>query len=132
VTCSCTGHGGRGRTVLTASRFKARWAGSRAILTFPPEADIANAGQATEELNVVLAHRPATVIVDLTGTRFCDSSAITALIHARNRATSLGITLRIAGARGSITRVMQVIGADRLLDMYPTLEAALADAPPEN
>ncbi len=115
------------RTVLTAPTFQARWAGTQAVITFPPEADIANAGQAAEELNVILAQRPAVLVVDLSTTTFCDSSIIAALIHASIRADALGVALRIAGARDSITRVMHVTGADQVLDLYATLAAALDD-----
>lgn len=116
---------GRRRANLTGASFQTQWAGSSAILTFPEELDIANARQAGDELNSVLARQPAMLVVDMTGTRFCDSSGIAALIQARKRAAALRTTLRLAGVRDSIVRVMRVAGADQLFEFCPSLDAAL-------
>jgi anti-anti-sigma factor len=116
---------GRRRATLTGARFQSRWAGSLAVLTFPEEIDIANARQAGDELNSLLARQPAILVVDMTGTRFCDSSGIAALIQARKRAAALRTTLRIAGVRDSIIRVMRVAGADQLFEFCPSLDVAL-------
>ncbi len=117
---------------MTTARFATRWAGPLAILTFPREIDVANARQADEALGAALARRPATLIIDMTGTTFCDSSGIATLLQARKRAATLNVTLRIAGTRESVTRVMRTVGADRLLSLYPTLTAALHDQPHPN
>jgi anti-anti-sigma regulatory factor len=51
------------------------------------------------------------------------------LIGAHRRATSLGITLRLAAPRFQATTVLHATGLDRSLSIHPTLADALAQPP---
>ena len=48
---------------------------------------------------------------------------------ARKRASALGAGLRVVVPGGTVLRILQVLGADRVLDVYPSLDAALAEEP---
>lgn len=105
--------------------------GSLAVVTLPAEIDIVNDRQVDEELNSLLgAQRAAVLVADLTATRFCDSAGVAALVRAWKRASTLGIGLRVVvPAGGQVLRILQVLGADRILDVYSSLEEALAEEP---
>lgn len=61
----------------------------------------------------------STVVVDLSGLEFIDSSGLSALITARRRAASAGTRLVLRGARGAARRVFEVSGLDDVLEEGP-------------
>ena len=111
---------------MNGCAFPVAWNGRHATITLPGEIDIANARQAKDEISALLAQQPAACILDMTGTHFCDSSGIAALIHAAKRAAVLGVPLRLATA-GPVTRILNMTGTGRFIATYPTVQAALSD-----
>ncbi len=105
-------------------------AGPRAIVTLPGEIDITNSAAIKASLLPVL-DGPGLVIVDMTGTMFCDSSGLRILIVARDRAEASGCTLRIViRPASSVARSMSILGMDRMLPIYASVEDAMpADLP---
>jgi anti-sigma B factor antagonist len=119
----------RRRTPLTGRRFPSYWAGSLAVVTLPAEIDAGNAREVDEELNTLLGQRPGLLVADMTETRFCDSSGIACLIRAWRRATALNVCFRVAAVNDLVLRAVNVLGANRVIDFYSGLEAAIADHP---
>ncbi len=113
--------------MLSAGGFPVRWDGAVAVVTLPAEIDVANVREVDHELGVLLGMEPGVLVADMSGTRFADSSGAAALIRAWKRARVLGVALRIAGPCPPVMRVLRMLGADRLLAIYPSLGAALAD-----
>ena len=101
------------------------------IVTFPPEIDISNAARLGAELLAAFRPGVAVVIADMTLTDFCDSSGILQLMIANEQAKGGLAQLRVVAARGGVLRVLQVTGADQVLDVYPSLHAALASRSPD-
>jgi len=64
------------------------------------------------------------VVLDASAITFADSSFLSLLIEAHQRTE-----LRIAAPGAALTRLLRTAGVDRVLRIYPTLEAALG-APP--
>jgi anti-anti-sigma factor len=81
----------------------------------------------TESLDEVLDRHPRTVVVDLTKVDFLGSAGLAALVTAHERAQA-GEKLRIVASARETQRAFSMTGLDELLDLYPTCEAALADA----
>ena len=107
-----------------------RWSGPNAIITLPAEIDIANVRQADHEISILMNSRPAILVLDMTATRFCDSSCIAAILRARKRATALGISLRLAAVTAPVARLLHITGADKIIAAYPTPDAALTSETP--
>jgi anti-sigma B factor antagonist len=103
------------------------WVGRVAVVTLPPEVDVSNAGQIRQDLAAVLAEAASLVIVDMTTTTFCDSAGVTALVHAVRDANASGAGLRAAASAPAVTRVLAITGVDRLIEIYPSVAAAMAD-----
>jgi len=86
------------------------------VVTAPAEIDVITA----EKLRMVLLEAAenghATIVVDLTGTRFCDSSGLNVLAAAHRRAENEGGELRLAlPASGTVTRVLAITALDRVI-----------------
>ena len=64
------------------------------VVTFPEEVDVTNSAVATADVFDALGSH-SLVIVDMSGTKFCDSSGMRMLLVARNHADVTGSVLRI-------------------------------------
>jgi anti-sigma B factor antagonist len=96
------------------------------IVVLPPEIDVTNSEQVHNQLVAALVPGVDVVIADMTATTFCDSSGVHSVMFAHEAAVSRGIDLRLAvPAEGSVNRVLQLIGASRILSMYTSLAEAM-------
>ncbi|MFB6808283.1 STAS domain-containing protein [Streptomyces sp. NPDC056387] len=96
--------------------------GPTAVVRVSGEMDIDRAEDLRQALYAVLsdAQRPHTVVVDLQGLSFCDSSGLNALLNARAAAAESGQTLYLAAPREQFVRVLEITGA---LELF-TIEGA--------
>src|SRR5919202_2511592 len=72
-----------------------------------------------------LGRGAATVVIDLTGVSFIDSTTIGILMRTRKRLAPLKGRLLIVCADQNILRLFEITALDRLLEMYRTREEAL-------
>jgi len=105
-----------------------RWLGQVAVVTLPAEIDVVNGDEVREDLLTVLNRGPAALIVDMTGTTFCDSAGVNALVRAYKRAEACGARMRLVVSAPTVRRVLAITGVDRLMRIYPSVAAALAAA----
>lgn len=68
-----------------------------------------------------------TVVLDLAGTTFVDSTVLGAITGALRKAQRIGGCFRIAGPRPNIRRVLQLMALDTVIDVYESVAAAVAD-----
>lgn len=105
------------------------WSGRTAVVRLPAEIDLTVADAVREALLSVLNAGALGLVVDMTGTTFCDSAGITALVRAARRAAANGSTMRLAVTAPPVLRVLTLVGIDRLIDVYPDVDAARASLP---
>jgi len=97
------------------------------VVTLPAEIDIANADQVFGRLCLAIGSGAGLVIADLTGTDFCGSAGIGAVLMARDRAVAEGVLLRLAlQPSGPVRSLFELMGLDQKLPIYPSLGHALA------
>jgi anti-anti-sigma factor len=99
------------------------------VVTLPAEIDIANADCVGEELCAAFAPGIRTVIADMTGTRFCDSSGISVLVVAHRKAIASNAELRLVAVTTEVLRALTLVRIDHLLPVYPSLAEALKHEP---
>ena len=97
----------------------------RVVVALPGEIDMANADQIGQQLDAALTPGVATVIADMTATRFCDTSGVRMLVLANRGAAAHNAELRVVIPSASILRVLAITKVDRVLRIYPSLEGAL-------
>ena len=72
----------------------------------------------------------ATVVVDMTGTRFCDSAGLTVLVRAHKRAQAEGGELRLVmPAGGAVSRIFAITRLDLVISLSGSLDEALTPGP---
>ncbi|MFC4531797.1 STAS domain-containing protein [Sphaerisporangium dianthi] len=64
------------------------------------------------------------LVIELTGLTFCDSTGISLLVAAHQRAQDAGAALALAGLHSDIAHVFEIMGLDRLFSFYDTTEKA--------
>ncbi len=101
-----------------------------AVVSAPAEIDIATA----EQLRLVLLEAGrrghATVVVDMTRTRYCDSAGFSALVAAHKWALAEGGGLRLViPADSRVLRIFTVIGLGRFIPRFDSLYQALPPRP---
>ena len=96
------------------------------VVTAPEEIDITTAPELRTALLEAAAHGHGTLVVDMTRTRFCDSSGLHTLLAAHKRAQAEDGELRLAITAAPVLRVLALTGIDRMIPNFTTLDEALA------
>jgi anti-anti-sigma factor len=97
------------------------------FVRLPQTIDVTNDRTVADSLAAALAVNPSLVVADATATIFCDCAGISALVCAHRQAADAGAELRIVAASARVRRVMKLTAADHVLDVYLTMDDALAD-----
>ncbi len=100
------------------------------VVTAPGEIDVTTA----EHLRAVLFHAAArghaTVVVDMSRTRFCDSAGLAVLVRAHKRAVTEGGELRLViPADRAVARIFAITRLDLVIPLFSSLDEALAPRP---
>ena len=67
------------------------------------------------------------MIANMSGTNFCDSSGIHALVMAYKKAQATNTRFRVVVPPGEVRHVLEIVHLDTVLALYPRLETALLD-----
>jgi anti-sigma B factor antagonist len=89
------------------------------------EIDFTSTGPVQATLNAMILPGGGTVVVDLSGVGFIDSSGLGALIGANRIAKERGTRLLLVGS-APVRRLLQVTALDTVLETYDDLSAAEA------
>ena len=96
------------------------------VVAVAGEIDIATYRQLRAALIKAVDEGPGSVIVDMSGVEWIDSTGLGTLVGALKRARDKGGTVQVAAVPGRIAKHFQVTGLSKLFDMHETVEAALA------
>jgi anti-anti-sigma factor len=110
--------------------YPVRWIGRLAVVALPEHIDVSNASQIREELLWVINRGAAALVADMTATLSCDQSGADAVMRAYQRALASGTQLRLVVTAQIVRRVLGISGLDRLIPVYPCVEAAVAAGTP--
>jgi len=105
------------------------------VLRVSGEMDLVTSPVLRQRVHDAVADGRHSVVLDLSGVLFCDSSGVGVLIATRRLLRSCQGRLRlILPAQGAVdgshvNRVLGALGVRRLFDVYPDVEAALDDEP---
>ena len=98
-----------------------------AVLRFGGELDLQTVPELQARVSAAVAATGGAVVADLTAVRFLSSSGLTLLLGLRSALAEEDRPLRVVvGGSKAVSRPLEITGLDRLLDVHPDLDAALA------
>jgi anti-sigma B factor antagonist len=98
------------------------------VVAAPEEIDVTNAERLRSALLEAAANGHGTLVVDMTRTRFCDSSALYTLVAAHKRAAAEGREVLLAIPDGAVLRIFALTGMDQVIPSCTSRREALARA----
>ncbi|MFJ6699953.1 STAS domain-containing protein [Streptomyces sp. NPDC091272] len=98
--------------------------GHLAILSVDGEIDIQTAPALRKEALEVIARGHPHLILDLTGTTFCDSSGFNAMIGIMRCAMAAAGSLSLAAVPDRLLRTLDLTGLSSIMSSYPNTDAA--------
>jgi anti-sigma B factor antagonist len=88
------------------------------------EADVTNTEELRRLLDDEVFQQPRTLIIDMSGLRFMDSSALHALLRANRSLDRQGGVLALVSPQPAVAKILRLTTADRLIPVF----ASVADA----
>ncbi|MEU6079229.1 STAS domain-containing protein [Streptomyces sp. NPDC047108] len=108
--------------------------GDWAVLRISGEMDLVTSPAVRQHVHEAVAEGRRSLVLDLSGVRFCDSSGVGVLIASRRLMRSCQGRLRlILPARGAedgshVNRVLAALGVRRLFEVYSDVDSALDES----
>jgi len=99
-------------------------------MALPEHMDASSAGQIGEELLSLINAGARALIADMTATIWCDHAGTDTVVRAFQRAVISGTELRLVVTAPRVSHALSLSGLDRLVPIYPSLEAATAASAP--
>lgn len=94
------------------------------VLEVIGELDYGNASVLRELLTTITLQPGQRLVLDLVSMDFCDSSGLTALIAARNRAHAAHAEIALAAVPANTLRVLRIVGLDQVFPLHPDSDSA--------
>src|SRR5881396_1639911 len=117
-------------TPMSGLRYPIEMVNGVPVVVAPQEIDAHNADFLRAVLLQAAARGHATFVVDMTGTQFCASAGLSALVRAHKRALADGGELRLViPASAAVLRVFALTGIDQMIPNFASLYEALEPAP---
>ena len=114
--------------LLTASVLSRESSGAPyTLVVLAGELDATNSQQLRNLLESEMSAGLRTLIVELSGLNFIDSSALQVLLRCNRMLSSQGGVLRLVRPVGSVARMLHFTRADQLIRAYDSVEQAAAD-----
>ncbi len=88
------------------------------------EADVTNSDEFRRLLEEELSHQPRTLIIDLSGLRFMDSSALHALLLVNRAMDRQGGVLALVSPQAAVAKILRLTTADRLIPVFDSVAEA--------
>ncbi len=88
------------------------------------ELDYAQATTLREQTERLVLSPGQNLVIDLSGLEFCDSTGITALLAARQRAQAAGADMTLTAVPAHTLRILTMIGLDRVFTIHPNSDTA--------
>jgi len=102
---------------MAASAFDIQRTDSQTTLTVRGSLDINTAPQLGEEIDRMVAHKPAKVFVDLSGLDLIDSSGVAALVKLYKGVRGIGGAVTISGARDQPLAIFKLLRMDKVFNL---------------
>jgi anti-anti-sigma factor len=100
--------------------------GPYTLVELSGEADVTNSEALREVLDAEIAREPRTMVIDLGGLRFMDSSALHAILRAMRSMDRQGGMLVLARPTETVARMLHLTATDQLIPIYRSVGEAVS------
>lgn len=101
----------------------------RTVLRVGGEIDVYTAPRLRERLVQLVDEGVRHVVVDMEQVEFLDSTGLGVLVGGLKRARTVDGSLALVCEQPRILKIFRITGLERVFDIYPSVDAALAGAP---
>jgi len=108
------------------SGFPVRMIGDVPVVAAPEEIDITKADGLRAALAEAATHGRGRFVVDMTGTQFCDTAGLHALVAAHKRTRTEGGRMVLVMPGAGVLRIFEITGLHNVIPHVASLEEALA------
>jgi anti-sigma B factor antagonist len=102
--------------------------GDQTVVHLGGEIDVYTAPLVREKLDEQIVGGRTRLIVDLTDVSFLDSTGLGVLVGRLKLARTRGGSMRLVGRDDRVLKVFAITGLDKVFEIHPDLESALAAA----
>jgi anti-sigma B factor antagonist len=88
------------------------------------EADVTNSDELRRLLDEEISLQPRTLIIELSGLRFMDSSALHALLMVNRTMDRQGGVLALVSPQAAVAKILRLTTADRLIPVFGSVAEA--------
>jgi anti-sigma B factor antagonist len=114
---------------MTALSLRTTENNGRRVVTLAGEIDLTNSSTLQTDVETIIESASGPVIMDWSQVGFCDSSGINTVVVLARHARTHSIGLALAGVRGRVANVFTLTSLDRVVPLYPDVDAALQALP---
>src|SRR3982751_1712003 len=100
--------------------------GDAYVISLTGEVDLYTAPEFKQQLLDVIGKGGRNVVVDFSGTTFIDSTTLGVLVGGVKRLRTNDGQLSLVCSDRNITKIFEITGLDRVFDIYPTRDEAVA------
>jgi anti-sigma B factor antagonist len=100
--------------------------GGYPVVAVSGEVDVYSAPSLKESITDLLTSGASTVVVDLSGVAFLDSTGLGALVEARAATSDAGGSLPLVCSQERIIKLFTITGLDEVFAIHPTVDEAVA------
>ena len=94
------------------------------VLELEGTCDLASAPKLRESLAELRPPDVMDLLIDLSGLEFIDSTGLGLILGALRRLREAGGTLKLAGAKGAVLRLLEVTDLDKIIPLFPDVHSA--------
>ena len=96
------------------------------LLRFVGDLDSTNAEATSNRIVELLDGEVTTLVADFSRLRYINSTGLGALLFVNKKVKGVGGVFKVANVNENVLEIIEIIGADQLLEIHRTLEEALA------
>ncbi|HEY8533639.1 MAG TPA: STAS domain-containing protein [Micromonospora sp.] len=100
--------------------------GDVTVVSVAGDLDVATAPMLETRLSELLDQGACRLVLDLADVSFCDSAGLSLFVRAREHCRDAGGRLQLAAPARTVRRVLEVSGLAGVLEISPTVDAAVA------
>lgn len=108
---------------MSTLSLETREEGQQVRIALEGELDLSSALTFDEEIRRAEERRPRTLVIDLSGLKFLDSTGLRLIMSAHSRAKTRGHHLAIVEGTSPVQRIFRLAGVNRRLDIIPQSQA---------